>query len=68
MGESSMGRSPILARTRSLTESVMPMFLRSCVSAAWIRRSADVVVMVVVIVEDLSVYFSWWLYSPSAVD
>jgi len=27
----------------------MPMFLRSWDSAAWIRRSADVVVMVVVI-------------------
>jgi hypothetical protein len=49
IGESSMGRSPNFVRTRSLTESVMPMFLRSWDSAAWIRRSVDVVVMVVVI-------------------
>ena len=48
IGESSMGRSPNFVRTRSLTESVMPMFLRSCDSAAWIRRSVDVVVILII--------------------
>ena len=43
-----MGRSPNFVRTRSLTESVMPMFLRSCDSAAWIRRSVDVVVILII--------------------